>query len=261
MNTRQRLPFSFPELWYSLLEFNSRKICQHLTNWRRSWNKRDKVWSRANWFTFKWRLRGRRRRCCLSSLSTNGRLCQKDQSKQEPLPVNCFLSGNQNWNNNSSINPVSSPVVSKLSLLINYHRTREALRLCAGRRWEGERRGDSPFSLLPSRHPLRERARFHLPRQILIMRDDWGWARHKPQEIKITTTKTGHHLMLSLLSLLSLLSVLYLLSLSAKMSKISDEKEKRENLLFKNGPARTIITSLSVVSAPSQVYTSFVCSP
>ena len=31
-NTRQQLSFSFPELWYSLLEFNSRKICQHLTN-------------------------------------------------------------------------------------------------------------------------------------------------------------------------------------------------------------------------------------
>ena len=38
-NTRQ-LCFSFPELWYSLLEFNSCKIFQHLTNWTR-WNKRD----------------------------------------------------------------------------------------------------------------------------------------------------------------------------------------------------------------------------
>ena len=79
------------------------------------------------------------------------------------------------------------------------------------------------------------------------MRDDWGRVRHKPQEIKITTTKTGRHLMLSLLSLLSLLSMLYLLSLSAKMSKISDKKKKRENLLFKNGLAGTIITSLWVV--------------
>ena len=49
VNTRQRLSFSFPELWYSLLEFNSRKNCQHLTNWM-SWNKRDKVWGRANSF-------------------------------------------------------------------------------------------------------------------------------------------------------------------------------------------------------------------
>ena len=79
------------------------------------------------------------------------------------------------------------------------------------------------------------------------MRDDWGQVRHKPQEIKITTTKTGHHLMLSLLSLLSLLSVLYLLSLSAKMSKIGDKKKKRENLLFKNGLAGSIVTSLWVV--------------
>ena len=30
-NTRQQLSFSFPELWYSPLEFNSKKSCQHLT--------------------------------------------------------------------------------------------------------------------------------------------------------------------------------------------------------------------------------------
>ena len=68
MNTR-RLPFSFPELWYSLLEFSSRNICQHLTieNWT-SWNNCDKVWSSAN-LLFKWRFRTCRRRCCLSSLS------------------------------------------------------------------------------------------------------------------------------------------------------------------------------------------------
>ena len=39
-NTRQRLSFSFPELWYNLLDFNSTKNCQHLTNWT-TWNKRD----------------------------------------------------------------------------------------------------------------------------------------------------------------------------------------------------------------------------
>ena len=66
VKTRQRLSFSFPELWYSLLEFNSRKICQHLTKWTR-WNKRDKVWSSAT-SLFKWRIRGRCRRCRLSSL-------------------------------------------------------------------------------------------------------------------------------------------------------------------------------------------------
>ena len=49
-------------LRYSLLEFNSRKNCQHLTNWTR-WNKRDKGWSSANS-----RPRSRRRRRCLSSL-------------------------------------------------------------------------------------------------------------------------------------------------------------------------------------------------
>ena len=66
VNTRQRLSFSFPELWCSLLEFNSRKICQHLTKWTR-WNKREKVWGSAT-SLFKWRIRCRRRRCCLSSL-------------------------------------------------------------------------------------------------------------------------------------------------------------------------------------------------
>ena len=70
VNSRQRLSFSFPELWYSLLEFNSRKISQHLTNW----NKRDKVWSSAN-SLFKWRFRSchRCRRCCLSSLKQRRR--------------------------------------------------------------------------------------------------------------------------------------------------------------------------------------------
>ena len=30
VNTRQQLSFSFPELLYSVLEFNSRKNCQHI---------------------------------------------------------------------------------------------------------------------------------------------------------------------------------------------------------------------------------------
>ena len=46
VNTRQRLSSSLSELRYSLLEFNSSKSCQDLTNWMR-WNKRDKVWSSA----------------------------------------------------------------------------------------------------------------------------------------------------------------------------------------------------------------------
>ena len=67
VNSR-RLFFCFPELWYSLLEFNARKICQHFMNWMScNWNKRDKVWSSAN-SLFKWRFRNRRRYCCLSSL-------------------------------------------------------------------------------------------------------------------------------------------------------------------------------------------------
>ena len=63
--TRQQLPFSFPELWHTLLEFNSRKICQHLTHWT-SWNYRDKVCSATS--LLKWRFRSRHRHCCLNSL-------------------------------------------------------------------------------------------------------------------------------------------------------------------------------------------------
>ena len=48
-NTRTTTFFSFPELRYRLLEFNSRKNCQHLTNWTR-WNKHDKVWNSARDF-------------------------------------------------------------------------------------------------------------------------------------------------------------------------------------------------------------------
>ena len=67
VNTRRRLFISFPEFWCSLLEFNSRKYCQHLTNWMR-WNKRDRVWSSATSLTKPWRFRSRRRRCCLKGL-------------------------------------------------------------------------------------------------------------------------------------------------------------------------------------------------
>ena len=45
--TRKQLSFSFPELWYSPLEFNSKKNWQHLTNETR-WNKGEKVWGSAN---------------------------------------------------------------------------------------------------------------------------------------------------------------------------------------------------------------------
>ena len=68
VNIRQRLPFSWSELRYNPLEFNSRKIRQHLTNWMR-WNNHAKVWSSAN-SLFKWRFCSSRRRCRLSSLLT-----------------------------------------------------------------------------------------------------------------------------------------------------------------------------------------------
>ena len=67
VDARQQLSFSFPELRYSPLEFTSRKICQHLTNWTR-WNRRDKVWSSAN-SLFMWLFPSCHRRCRLSSLT------------------------------------------------------------------------------------------------------------------------------------------------------------------------------------------------
>ena len=68
MNTRQQLYFSFLEFRYSLLGFNFRKNCQHLTNFNNKMpNKRDKVWRSAT-SLFTWRFRSRRHRCCLSSL-------------------------------------------------------------------------------------------------------------------------------------------------------------------------------------------------
>ena len=67
VNTRQRLSFSFPELRYSLFEFNSRENCQHLTKGTR-WNKRDKVWCSATSLIKPGRFRSRRRLCWLNSL-------------------------------------------------------------------------------------------------------------------------------------------------------------------------------------------------
>ena len=68
-NTTQQLCFSFPELSYSPLEFNSRTIRQHLTNCTR-WNKRNKVWGSPN-SLFKWCFHSCRQCCCLNSLKTD----------------------------------------------------------------------------------------------------------------------------------------------------------------------------------------------
>ena len=57
---------------YSLLEVNSRKSCQRLRLTERDRLKREAVWSTAT-LLFKWRFRGRRRRCCVSSLISVGR--------------------------------------------------------------------------------------------------------------------------------------------------------------------------------------------
>ena len=85
MNTRQRLSSSFPELWYSLLEFNSRNISQHLTNWT-SWNKRDKVWSSAN-SLFKWCFRSRRHGCYLRSLLYEQKRHKTGTSRSHTLKI------------------------------------------------------------------------------------------------------------------------------------------------------------------------------
>ena len=56
-NTRQQLSFSFPELWYSSLEFNSEKKRQNFKKIK-SWNKSDEVWSSAD-SLFGWNFRCR----------------------------------------------------------------------------------------------------------------------------------------------------------------------------------------------------------
>ena len=64
-NKKQHL--SFPELWCSQLEFNCKKLCQHLTNLTR-WSKCDQVWGSSANSLCKWRFRCRRNRRCINSL-------------------------------------------------------------------------------------------------------------------------------------------------------------------------------------------------
>ena len=87
-NIRQRVSFSFPELWYSLLEFSSRKSCLRLRSWTR-WTKRETVWSRAT-LLFSWRFRSRRRRCCLSALLLCYALAITEQKKCLELLAQTF---------------------------------------------------------------------------------------------------------------------------------------------------------------------------
>ena len=80
VNTR-RLYFSFPELRYSPLDFNSRESCQHLINWTR-WNKCDKVSSSAT-SLFKWRFQSCCCRCCPYFPGMNG---HSDRSFRSTVP-------------------------------------------------------------------------------------------------------------------------------------------------------------------------------
>ena len=57
-NTSQQLSFYFPKLWFSPLEFDSKDICQHLTNWTRQ-KKCDEVLNSAN-SLFRWRFHSSR---------------------------------------------------------------------------------------------------------------------------------------------------------------------------------------------------------
>ena len=50
-NTRQQLCYSFPELWNSPLEFNSNKICQHLTTTTTTTNFIEN-WKTTTYITF-----------------------------------------------------------------------------------------------------------------------------------------------------------------------------------------------------------------
>ena len=65
MEREQRPPFFCPELLYSPLKFNSKKIANELREIR--WNKRNEFKNSANTLC-NWRFRSRRRRCWLSSL-------------------------------------------------------------------------------------------------------------------------------------------------------------------------------------------------
>ena len=76
------LSFSWT-FWYSPLEFNSRKIHQHLTNCTK-WNKCDKLWGSAN-SLFKWRFCSHRRLFFKIYSPTNRGL---DQQKQQWLHRN-----------------------------------------------------------------------------------------------------------------------------------------------------------------------------
>ena len=69
---------------YRILEFNSRKNWQYLTNWTR-WNKRGKVWSIVN-SRVNWRFRSRNYRCCLNSVTI-----QSAQGLTLSLPFHCYL--------------------------------------------------------------------------------------------------------------------------------------------------------------------------
>ena len=66
-NIRQQLSFSFPELWYSSLEFKGKK--KNANIWR---IKRDGIsaikFEAARTIFFQWRFRRYRRHCCLSTL-------------------------------------------------------------------------------------------------------------------------------------------------------------------------------------------------
>ena len=73
VNTKRQLPFSFSELGHGRQEFNSRKIRQHLTNWRRL-NISNEFWNSTK-SHFRWRFRSRLRRGCSSCLLSSFGAC------------------------------------------------------------------------------------------------------------------------------------------------------------------------------------------
>ena len=121
MNSKQRLSLSFPKQ-YSLVELNSEKYGQHLTNWT-TWNKPDKVWGSAS-SLFRCLFRSLRCRCCLSSLKTAPstlflmaleEIIVKDKSLLRVKEI-CLLSITSNVTNNK-IN-LSQPLFVFAALLI-----------------------------------------------------------------------------------------------------------------------------------------------
>ena len=119
-NTRQQLSFSFPQLWYSPVEFNSKKIVEL------NKNKGDKVRGSAN-SLFKWRFRSRRSRWCLSSLSYDACSVRDDIVFTLYVRMRMFENGDKKSPSILlfSVNSALKSLLSALMLLYSYEKMKQ----------------------------------------------------------------------------------------------------------------------------------------